>query len=118
MLVSYKWLNEYVDVKDVAPKELADRLSLTGIEVEGLESPEEGLKKIVVGDVKECIPHPDSDHLSVCQVDIGEDELSQIVCGAPNIKAGVKVIVALPGSRIAGNVKIKKGKCAGKFLMG
>lgn len=52
MLVSYKWLNEYVDVKDVAPKELADRLSLTGIEVEGLESPEDGLKKIVVGDVK------------------------------------------------------------------
>lgn len=118
MLVSYKWLNEYVDVKDVAPKELADRLSLTGIEVEGLESPEEGLKKIVVGDVKECIPHPDSDHLSVCQVDIGEDELSQIVCGAPNIKAGVKVIVALPGSRIAGNVKIKKGKMRGQVSNG
>ncbi|MEG0373246.1 MAG: phenylalanine--tRNA ligase subunit beta, partial [Enterococcus sp.] len=118
MLVSYKWLNEYVDVKDVAPKELADRLSLTGIEVEGLESPEDGLKKIVVGDVKECIPHPDSDHLSICQVDIGEEELSQIVCGAPNIKAGVKVIVALPGSRIAGNVKIKKGKMRGQVSNG
>ncbi|MGM0173758.1 phenylalanine--tRNA ligase subunit beta [Enterococcus sp. DIV0800] len=118
MLVSYKWLNEYVDVKDVAPKDLADRLSLTGIEVEGLESPEDGLKKIVVGDVKECIPHPDSDHLSICQVDIGEEELSQIVCGAPNIKAGVKVIVALPGSRIAGNVKIKKGKMRGQVSNG
>lgn len=118
MLVSYKWLNEYVDVKDVTPKDLADRLSLTGIEVEGLESPEEGLKKIVVGDVKECIPHPDSDHLSICQVDIGEEELSQIVCGAPNIKAGVKVIVALPGSRIAGNVKIKKGKMRGQVSNG
>lgn len=118
MLVSYKWLNEYVDVKDVAPKELADRLSLTGIEVEGLESPEDGLKKIVVGDVKECIPHPDSDHLSICQVDVGAEELSQIVCGAPNIKAGIKVIVAMPGSRIAGNVKIKKGKMRGQVSNG
>lgn len=118
MLVSYKWLNEYIDIKEVEPKELADRLSLTGIEVEGLKSPEDGLKKIVVGDVKECIPHPDSDHLSICQVDIGEDELSQIVCGAPNIKAGVKVIVALPGSRIAGNVKIKKGKMRGQVSNG
>lgn len=118
MLVSYKWLNEYVDLKEVAPIELADRLSLTGIEVEGLESPANGLKKIVVGDVKECIPHPDSDHLSICQVDIGEAELSQIVCGAPNIKAGVKVIVALPGSRIAGNIKIKKGKMRGQVSNG
>ena len=50
---------------------------------------EEGLKKIVVGEVKECVPHPNSDHLSICQVDIGEEELSQIVCGAPNVKAGV-----------------------------
>jgi phenylalanyl-tRNA synthetase beta chain len=72
------------------------------------------LKKIVVGEVKECVPHPDSDHLSICQVDIGESELSQIVCGAPNIKSGIKVIVALPGSRIAGNVKIKKGKMRGQ----
>ena len=118
MLVSYKWLNEYVDLKDITPTELADRLSLTGIEVEGLESPEEGLKKIVVGDVKECVPHPDSDHLSICQIDIGEEELSQIVCGAPNIKAGVKVIVALPGSRIGGNVKIKKGKMRGQVSNG
>ncbi|MDT2595705.1 phenylalanine--tRNA ligase subunit beta [Enterococcus dongliensis] len=118
MLVSYKWLNEYVDIKGVTPQELADRLSLTGIEVEGVEIPQEGLKKIVVGDVKECIPHPDSDHLSICQVDIGEEELSQIVCGAPNIKAGVKVIVALPGSRIGGNVKIKKGKMRGQVSNG
>lgn len=118
MLVSYKWLNEYVDIKEISPKDLADHLSLTGIEVEGLHQPETGLKKIVVGDVKECIPHPDSDHLSICQVDIGEAELSQIVCGAPNIKAGVKVIVALPGSRIAGNVKIKKGKMRGQVSNG
>lgn len=118
MLVSYKWLQEYLDLSKVPAKELADQMSLTGIEVEGVESPAEGLKKIVVGEVKECVPHPNSDHLSICQVDIGEDELSQIVCGAPNVKAGIKVIVALPGSRIAGNVKIKKGKMRGEVSNG
>lgn len=118
MLVSYKWLNQYVDLSAVTPQELADKMSVTGIEVEGIEVPEEGLKKIVVGEVKECVPHPDSDHLSICQVDIGEDELSQIVCGAPNVKAGIKVIVALPNSRIAGNVKIKKGKMRGEVSNG
>ncbi|EOL46113.1 phenylalanyl-tRNA synthetase beta chain [Enterococcus phoeniculicola] len=118
MLVSYKWLNEYLDLSSVTPKELADKMSVTGIEVEGIDIPEEGLKKIVVGEVKECQPHPDSDHLSICQVDIGEEELSQIVCGAPNVKAGIKVIVALPGSRIAGNVKIKKGKMRGQVSNG
>lgn len=118
MLVSYKWLNEYLDLSAVSAKELADKMSVTGIEVEGVENLAEGLKKIVVGEVKECIPHPDSDHLSICQVDIGEEELSQIVCGAPNVKAGIKVIVALPNSRIAGNVKIKKGKMRGQVSNG
>ena len=118
MLVSYKWLNEYLDLSKVTAKELADQMSLTGIEVEAVTRPMDGMKKIVVGEVKECVPHPDSDHLSICQVDIGEEELSQIVCGAPNVKAGIKVIVALPGSRIAGNVKIKKGKMRGQVSNG
>ncbi|MEI5988669.1 phenylalanine-tRNA ligase beta subunit [Enterococcus termitis] len=118
MLVSYKWLSEYLDLSKISAKELSDQMSLTGIEVEGVEVPEEGLKKIVVGEVKECIPHPNSDHLSICQVDIGEEELSQIVCGAPNVKVGIKVIVALPGSRIAGNQKIKKGKMRGEVSNG
>ncbi|MGM0217079.1 phenylalanine--tRNA ligase subunit beta [Enterococcus sp. AZ126] len=118
MLVSYKWLSEYLDLSKISAKELSDQMSLTGIEVEGVEVPEEGLKKIVVGEVKECIPHPNSDHLSICQVDIGEEELSQIVCGAPNVKVGIKVIVALPGSRITGNQKIKKGKMRGEVSNG
>ncbi|MBP2099185.1 phenylalanine--tRNA ligase subunit beta [Enterococcus rivorum] len=118
MLVSYKWLSEYLDLSKISAKELSDQMSLTGIEVEGVEVPQEGLKKIVVGEVKECIPHPDSDHLSICQVDIGEEGLSQIVCGAPNVKAGIKVIVALPGSRITGNQKIKKGKMRGEVSNG
>lgn len=118
MLVSYKWLNEYLNLSNISAKELADKMSVTGIEVEGVEMPAEGLKKIVVGEVKECIAHPNSDHLSICQVDIGEEEPSQIVCGAPNIKAGIKVIVALPGARITGNQKIKKGKMRGEVSNG
>ncbi|MGG5340879.1 phenylalanine--tRNA ligase subunit beta [Enterococcus sp. AZ192] len=118
MLVSYKWLSEYLDLSKISAKEVSDKMSVTGIEVEGVEVPEDGLKKIVVGEVKECIPHPNSDHLSICQVDIGEEELSQIVCGAPNVKAGIKVIVALPGSRITGNQKIKKGKMRGEVSNG
>lgn len=118
MLVSYKWLNEYLDLSEITPKELADKMSVTGIEVEGIDVPEEGLKKIVVGEVTDCRPHPDSDHLSICQVNIGEEEDTQIVCGAPNVKSGIKVIVALPGSRIAGNVKIKKSKMRGEVSNG
>ncbi|MDR0921887.1 MAG: phenylalanine--tRNA ligase subunit beta [Lactobacillales bacterium] len=118
MLVSYKWLSEYLDLTAIKPKELADKMSLTGIEVEGTEVLSAGLKKIVVGEVKECVDHPDSDHLHICQVDVGEEELYQIVCGAPNVKAGIKVIVALPGARIAGNYKIKKGKIRGQVSLG
>lgn len=118
MLVSYKWLNQYLDLSGITADELADRMSLTGIEVEGVTRLSEGLKKIVTGDVLECVPHPDSDHLSICQVNVGEEEPYQIICGAPNIKAGVKVIVAMPGARIAGNVKIKKGKMRGQASNG
>lgn len=118
MYVSYKWLNEFVDLSKVSPKELGDTMSITGIEVEGIEVLSEGLKKIVVGEVLECVDHPDSDHLHICQVNIGEEEPTQIVCGAPNVKAGIKVIVALPGARIAGNMKIKKGKIRGQVSNG
>jgi phenylalanyl-tRNA synthetase beta chain len=118
MLVSYKWLNEFVDLDGVTPNELADKMSVTGIEVEGVTVPEMGLKNLVVGEVVECVDHPDSDHLHICQVNVGAEELSQIICGAPNIKAGVKVIVALPGARIKDNVKIKKGKMRGQVSNG
>lgn len=118
MLVSYKWLQELVGLTGVSPEQLADKMSRSGIEVEAVEVPAEGLKNIVVGYVEKCEPHPDSDHMSVCQVDVGEDELYQIVCGADNIEAGRKVIVALPSARIAGNVKIKKSKLRGVVSMG
>ena len=116
MLVSYKWLKELVDV-DVTTAELAEKMSTTGIEVEGVESPAEGLSKIVVGEVLTCEDVPET-HLHLCQVDTGDDNPRQIVCGAPNIKAGIKVIVALPGARIADNYKIKKGKIWGMESLG
>lgn len=118
MNVSYQWLSEYLDLTGISPEELADRMSRTGIEVEDVFVPETGLKKIVVGHAVKVEDHPDSDHLHVCQVDIGEEELSQIVCGAPNITTGQKVIVALPGSRITGNAKIKKSKMRGQVSNG
>ncbi|WEV44940.1 phenylalanine--tRNA ligase subunit beta [Streptococcaceae bacterium ESL0687] len=116
MLVSYKWLKEYVDL-DVTAEELSEKMSTSGIEVEGVESRMEGLKNIVVGDVVACEKIPDT-HLSLCQVNTGDVEPRQIVCGAPNVKEGIKVIVALPGARIAGNYKIKKGKMRGYESLG
>ncbi|OFL58262.1 phenylalanine--tRNA ligase subunit beta [Streptococcus sp. HMSC057E02] len=116
MLVSYKWLKELVDVT-VLSEELAEKMSTTGIEVEGVSSPAEGLTKIVVGEVISCEDVAET-HLHVCQVNVGEEALRQIVCGAPNIRAGIKVMVALPGARIADNYKIKKGKIRGLESLG
>jgi phenylalanyl-tRNA synthetase beta chain len=114
MKVSYKWLKEYLDLSDVTPEELAEKMSRTGIEVDDVVYPGKGLSKIVVGETLSVIDHPDSDHLHVCQVNIGAEEPIQIVCGAPNVAAGQKIIVALHGARITGNAKIKKGKMRGQ----
>lgn len=116
MLVSYKWLKELVAI-DVPSQELAEKMSTTGIEVEGVESPAEGLSKLVVGEVVSCEDVPDT-HLHLCQVNTGDEELRQVVCGAPNVRAGIKVIVAIPGARIADNYKIKKGKIRGMESLG
>ncbi|MGX4763274.1 phenylalanine--tRNA ligase subunit beta [Holzapfeliella sp. JNUCC 72] len=117
MLVSYNWLKDYLDVT-VDPADLAETITRTGIEIETLEHPQEGLKKIVVGHVLSLKNHENSDHLRVAQVDVGEEEPYQIVCGAPNIAEDQYVIVALPNSRIAGNEKIKKGKLRGVVSQG
>ncbi|WP_367295108.1 phenylalanine--tRNA ligase subunit beta [Levilactobacillus yonginensis] len=112
MKISYNWIKEYLDL-NVSPADLAEKIERTSVEVDDVVKPSDGLKKIVVGHVLLIEMHPDSDHLHICQVDVGEDEPLQIVCGAPNIDKGQRVIVALPGSRIAGNVKIKKSKMRG-----
>ncbi len=118
MKLPMSWLSDYMDMTGITPKEYADRLTMTGSKVEGVENLGEELDKVVVGKVLECEPHPDSDHLSVCQVDAGTGEVLQIVCGAPNVKAGIKVPVALHGSTLPGGVKIKKGKLRGVMSNG
>ena len=116
MQVSYNWLKELVNI-DVTSYDLSEKMSTSGIEVEGVETRSEGLSKLVVGEVISTQEIPET-HLNICQVNVGEDEATQIVCGAPNIKAGIKVIVALPGARISGNHKIKKGKIRGVESLG
>lgn len=106
MLISMEWLNDFLDLSEWTPKEIADQLSLTGLEVDGELNIGQSLSNLVVGYVKECVPHEDSDRLSVCQVDVG-DKIYQIVCGAPNVKADIKVIVALPGAVLPGDFKIE-----------
>lgn len=114
MLASRNWLNEFVDIKDIQDEALAEDLSRTGLEVDGLNQDFSGLKKIVVGKTLTVEKHPNADSLHVCQVDVGQKEPLQIVCGAPNVAAGQKVIVALHGARVTGNQKIKKGKLRGQ----
>ena len=116
MKVSYQWLNKYLPLEQnqIKPAALAEKLARTSVDINSVTSPSDGLKKIIVGYVEECVPHPDSDHMHVCQVKIRDDETIQIVCGAPNVQAGKKVIVALHGARIADNVKIKRGKIRGE----
>lgn len=111
------WLNDYMDI-DVTPKEYADRLTMTGSKVEGVENTGEEIQNVVAGKVLSCEPHPDSDHMSVCMVDIGDGEPVQIVCGAPNVKAGQTVPVAKHKSRLPGGVKITKGKLRGVMSNG
>ncbi len=111
MLVSYNWLQDFLDV-DEKPKDLAEKITRTGVEIASVTHPEEGLKKLVVGHVVDC-EAVEGTHLHLTHVDVGEDEPLQIVCGAPNVAADQDVIVALHGARIAGNEKIKKGKIRG-----
>ena len=96
MKISYRWLNQYLDLSSIKLDDLVSKITIAGVEVESVTKLASGTN-LVIGLVKEAKKHPDSDHLSVCQVDIG-GSVSQIVCGAKNVGANQKVIVALPGS--------------------
>ena len=111
MLVSYNWLKQYTNVEDNA-NALAERITRGGIEVEGVEYLAEEISGVVVGYVESKEKHPDAEKLNVCQVNIGEEENLQIVCGAPNVDAGQYVIVATVGAKLPG-IKIKKAKLRG-----
>lgn len=123
MKLSYNWLKQYINT-DLSAEELSPILTDIGLEVEGLEkfqSLKGGLKGIVIGEVKTCHKHPNADKLSVTTVDIGKDELLPIVCGAPNIAAGQKVVVATVGTTIYTNdhsFEIKKAKIRGEISQG
>ncbi|MCG7311630.1 phenylalanine--tRNA ligase subunit beta [Priestia flexa] len=113
MFVSYRWLQEYVDLSGVKAEELADKVTKSGIEVEGVENLNKGVSGVVIGHVVEREQHPNADKLSRCQVDLG-DETVQIVCGAPNVAQGQKVAVAKVGAVLPGNFKIKRAKLRGE----
>ncbi|QDX92944.1 phenylalanine--tRNA ligase subunit beta [Brevibacillus laterosporus] len=113
MKVSYQWLKEYVDLTDITPQDLAEKMTRSGIEVEGVESLNKGVTGVVIGYVQEREKHPDADRLSVLKVDVGQEELLQIVCGAQNVAQGQKVPVAMIGAVLPENFKIKKSKLRG-----
>ena len=92
-MISMNWVKDYIDLKDENLEELANKVTKAGINVEHVVKT--NIDNLVIGEVKTCKEHPDSDHLHVCMVDVGTDT-RQIVCGAPNVKEGIKVIVALP----------------------
>lgn len=117
MLVSTNWLSDYVDWSELSIEELAEKITRAGIEVDGIIDRSLGMDNIVIGHVVDCVKHPEADKLSICQVDVG-GELSQIICGAPNIAKGQYVIVARPGAVLPGGMEIKKAELRGEASNG
>ena len=120
MKLSYNWLKDYLET-DLTPAQVAEAMTSIGIEVDSLEEQEEipgGLAGVVVAEVLECEAHPDSDHLHVTKVDAGTGEALQVVCGAPNVAAGQKVLFAQIGTVLPGDFKIKKSKIRGVESLG
>ncbi len=113
MILSRNWLNEFVDLKDITDKEFNDEMTLSGSKVETIERPDENLKNVVVGKILEMKRHENSDHMWVCQIDVGQAEPVQIVTGAWNVHVGDYVPAALHGAHLPGGVKIEKGKLRG-----
>ena len=111
MKITYNWLKEYVDFAWDWP-ELVERLTMAGLEFEGVEDLGARYEGVVIGRVNTCCPHENADHLTVCQVDVGTG-VNTIVCGAPNVAAGQTVAVALPGTTLPGGMQIKKAKIRG-----
>ena len=115
MTVSYNWLRDYIKC-NLSPEEVAAALTSIGLEVDSVETVEEipgGLAGVVVAEVVECVEHPDSDHLHITKVNAGGPELLQVVCGAPNVAAGEKVLLATIGTVLGEDFKIKKSKIRG-----
>lgn len=110
-MISLEWLADYIDIQNEDVKELAEKITKAGVNIEKIIT--NHIDHLVVGEIVSCTMHPDSDHLHICKVDVGK-EVIQIVCGAPNVKEGLKVIVALPKAVLPGDFEIKKGKIRGE----
>ena len=110
-MISLEWVKDYIDISDQDLEELAVKITKAGINVEKVIT--NNINHLAIGEVVECVAHPDSDHMHVCKVNVGSEELQQIVCGAPNVREGLKVIVALPGAILPGDFEIKKSKLRG-----
>ena len=109
-MINLEWVSDYIDISDLTPKELAEKVTESDINVEKIIT--NHIDNLVIGEVVECTNHPDSDHLHICKVNVGKETL-QIVCGAPNVRVGLKAIVALPGTILPGDFEIKKSKIRG-----
>ena len=109
-MIDLEWVKDYIDISDQDLKELAVKITTAGINIEKVIT--NHIDNLVIGEVTSCIMHPDSDHLHVCKVNVG-DSVIQIVCGAPNVRTGIKVIVALPNAKLPGDITIKAGKIRG-----
>src|SRR5574344_1995567 len=110
-MISLNWVKDYIDLKNIDLNDLAVKVTKGGVNVEKVIS--NHINNLVIGEVVECVMHPDSDHLHVCQVNVS-DSVKQIVCGASNVRKGIKVIVALPGAVLPGDFEIKAGKIRGQ----
>ena len=110
-MISLNWVKDYIDLENEDLHELAVKVTKGGVNVEKVV--DSRIEHLVIGEVLECIDHPDSDHLHVCQVNVGE-KTTQIVCGAPNVRKGLKVLVALPGCVLPGDFEIKVGNIRGQ----
>lgn len=112
MKFAVSWLKEWVD-PDLPPEELAHRMTMAGLEVDSIETEGEGLDGVIVAEVVEVGKHPDADRLSVCKVSTGDGDLLDVVCGAPNVVAGMKTPLAVPGTKLPNGVKLRRSKIRG-----
>src|SRR5699024_11446454 len=117
MLVSFNWLKEYVDLSNITPEELGEKFTLGGLEVETIQNLGEGLNHLVVGEVETCEPLEGSDHLKKTTVNVG-DEILLIVCGAPNVEAGQKVVDDKVGDTIPGDIKNNRANLMREYSEG
>ena len=114
-MISLNWVKDYIDIGNEDLHELAVKITKAGVNVEKVV--DSHIDNLVIGEVIECKKHPNSDHLNICIVDIGKEK-TQIVCGASNVRKGIKVLVALPGCILPGDFEIKAGSIRGEVSNG